>query len=353
METVEKKRNNLKEYYGKILQGSRDIKTGACCNTEPLPSHVRDIIGSIADEIIVKFYGCGSPIPPEIYGCTVLDLGCGTGRDVYIASKLVGPNGHVVGVDMTDEQIMVGEKYIRQQMQEFGYSRSNVEFKKGFIEDLQSIGIDDNSVDVVISNCVINLSPDKKAVFSEIFRVLKPGGELYFSDVFTGRRVPERFRDDPVLHGECLAGALYIEDFRRMLRETGCLDYRVVSSRAISLDNPGIEKKIGMVNFFSMTIRAFKLQGLEDICEDYGQAAIYLGSIAGHPHTFRLDDHHRFITGKPMLICGNTSAMLQETRFAKHFEITGDRQIHYGPFECAPATVKTESAGNYSGGACC
>ena len=105
------------------------------------------------------------------------------------------------------------------------------DFRQGYMEDLRALGIDDDSIDVVMSNCVLNLSLDKRAVFGEIFRVLKPGGELFFSDIFSDRRVPERFHSDPILHGECLAGAMYTEDFRRLLRDLGCLDYRVTSSR--------------------------------------------------------------------------------------------------------------------------
>ncbi len=353
MKAVSEKLDYLKEYYGKILQETRDLKTSACCCTdESLPPAIRKIVGQIDDEILTRFYGCGSPLPPALERCVVLDQGCGTGRDVYIASRLVGQNGLVIGVDMTHEQLEVAKKHLDSQMRKFGYKRPNVEFKMGYIEDLREIDIEDNSVDVVMSNCVINLSPDKRSVFSEIFRVLKPGGELYFSDIFAGRRVPEHLIDDPVLHGECLAGAMYIEDFRRLLRDTGCLDYRVATKRKISIDNPEIDAKIGMIDLYAMTIRAFKLDSLEDICEDYGQVATYLGTISGYPHFFELDDHHRLITGKPMPVCGNTASMLQETRFAQHFKVTGDRSTHYGPFNCAPASVKIASDGENSG-ACC
>jgi len=205
---------------------------------------------------------------------------------------------------------------------------------------------------VVISNCVLNLSPDKPRVFAEIFRVLKPGGELFFADVFAGRRVPAELAADPVLHGECLAGAMYIEDFRRLLLDLGCRDYRVVHSRPISLDNPDIAAKIGMVDFHSLTVRAFKLDDLEDRCEDYGQVAVYHGTIPDHPHHFDLDDHHRFLTGKPMLVCGNTASMLTNTRYAPHFTITGSRATHFGPFACGPAADKQADASG-SGGACC
>ena len=343
----------VKEYYGKILATNRDLKTSACCSTESFPASHREILSLIDSEILDKFYGCGSPIPPAIEGCTVLDLGCGSGRDVYLASRLVGPDGFVIGIDMTDEQLAVARRHIEPQMSRFGFANPNVDFRQGYIEDLAGCGIADNSIDLVISNCVINLSPDKRRVFAEIFRVLKPGGELYFSDVFTGRRMPVHLQNDPLLYGECLGGALYIEDFRRMLRELGCPDYRMMSRRPISLDSPDVKARAGMIDFYSITVRAFKLDCLEDICEDFGQAATYRGTIPDHPHRFALDDHHTFITGKPMLVCGNSAAMVQETRFGRHFTVAGDRSVHFGPFDCSPAAAKESVGDTCSGGACC
>lgn len=343
----------VKEYYGKILTTRNDLKTSACCNIENLPLHHRQALALIDHEILEKFYGCGSPIPLAIKGCTVLDLGCGSGRDVFLASQLVGSEGFVIGVDMTGEQLEVARRHVGSQMTLFGYGTPNVDFRQGYIEDLAACGIEDNSVDLVISNCVINLSPNKEQVFAEIFRVLKPGGELYFSDVFSGRRIPSELRSDPVLYGECLGGALYIEDFRRMLRSLGCLDYRVMSKTRITLDNPEVEARVGMIDFYSMTIRVFKLACLEDICEDFGQAAVYLGTVPEMPHHFALDDHHLFIAGKPMLVCGNSAAMVGETRFARHFKVIGDRSTHFGPFDCAPAAAKEAGGDSCSGGSCC
>ncbi|HDS84004.1 MAG TPA: methyltransferase domain-containing protein [Phycisphaerales bacterium] len=345
--------DKLKQYYGKILQKSEDLKTSACCcNGNHLSPAVKAALSEINDEIIARFYGCGSPLPPLLEGCTVVDLGCGTGRDSYVAARLAGPTGTVIGVDMTNEQIEVAIRNRDSQMKRFGYKQPNIEFRQGYIEDLKALDMADNSVDVVISNCVLNLSPNKKQVFSEIFRILKPGGELYFADVFAGRRVPSEFHQDPVLHGECLAGAMYKEDFRRLLQSLGYRDFRAVTSRRIELNNPEIEQHIGMIDFYSVTVRAFKLECLEDICEDYGQAAIYNGTIPDWPHYFDLDDHHRFFTGKPMLVCGNTAAMLQETRYGRHFQIHGDRSVHFGPFECSPAASRTDDNPN-PGGACC
>ncbi|MCL1992377.1 MAG: methyltransferase domain-containing protein [Spirochaetes bacterium] len=340
----------VKEYYGKQLQSKNDLQTTACCAIDKPPAEIREILPLIAHEIHQKFYGCGSPLPPLLEGMTVLDLGCGTGRDVYIASKLVGEAGCAIGVDMTAEQIDTAIKYQEEQRERFGYKKSNVVFKKGYIEDLKSLDIKDNSIDVVISNCVINLSPAKEQVFKEIYRVLKPGGEFYFSDIFADRRIPEQLASDPVLRGECLSGALYVEDFRRIMARIGWIDFRYTNIRNLEIDNEDVAKKIGFITFSSRTVRAFKLDDLEDVCEDYGQVAYYDGSIAEHPHYFELDDHHKFFTNKPMLVCGNSASMVSNTRYAKAFKVTGNRDVHFGKFDACYTDCNDDAAGS---GSCC
>lgn len=346
----EKKKESVKNYYGRILKTNEDLKTSACCVTDSLPDEIKSILSNIEPEILDKFYGCGSPIPKLLDGCTVLDLGCGTGRDAYVISKLVGENGVSIGVDMTEEQLAVAHKYKDVQMKKFGFAKCNVDFRQGYIEDLKEAGIKDNSVDAVISNCVINLSPNKPHVFKEIFRVLKSGGELYFSDVFTNARVPQEFHDDSLAYGECLGGALYIEDFRRIMADLGCPDYRVVQKRRINIDDPILAKKAGPIEFYSMTIRAFKLDDLEDRCEDFGQVAYYQGTIDGCPNAFILDDHHVFALDKPMTVCGNTASMLMNTRYGKHFKIIGNKSRHFGLFPCGPDPSEANSTDK---GGCC
>lgn len=344
---------NIRDYYGRVLKTNRDLKTGACCAGDSFAPSIREILKQIHPNVVAKFYGCGSPIPSELTGKTVLDLGSGSGRDCFILSKLVGPDGRVIGVDMTPEQLETARRHVGYHMEQFGFAQPNVEFLSGYIEDLESLGIEDDSVDVVVSNCVINLSPDKERVFAEIFRVLRPGGELYFSDVFADRRIPEHLAEDPVLLGECLGGALYIEDFRRLLARVGCPDYRVVSSSKLALTDPAIERKAGMIGFHSITVRAFKLD-LEDRCEDYGQVAYYLGTVPEQPHRFLLDDHHVFETGRPHPVCGNTAAMLSQTRYASHFKIIGDTRVHYGLFDCGPKSATTGSENDTKpSGSCC
>ena len=155
----------------------------------------------------------------------------------------------MIGVDMTDEQLAVASRHQDSQARRFGGQSSNVDFRQGYIEDLSALGISDDSIDVVISNCVINLSPERERVFAEIFRVLKPGGELYFSDVFAGRRIPREFQNDPLLHQECLGGAMYFEDFRRLLRSVGCLDFRIMARHPVAIGNSEVEARVGMIDF--------------------------------------------------------------------------------------------------------
>jgi arsenite methyltransferase len=340
----------VKAYYGQILTSNRDLQTNACCPTDSLPHHLRDKAAKVHPEILERFYGCGSPLPLALEGKTVLDLGCGTGRDCYILSQLVGPEGRVIGVDMTEEQLAVARRYQEYHRQQFALAHSNVSFLKGYIEDLESLGLASDSVDVVVSNCVINLSPDKRRVFSEIFRVLRPGGELYFSDVFASRRLPPEIAGDPVLLGECLGGALYKEDFRRLLAELGCRDFRLMSQSPITVQNAQLEAKLGVTRFDSLTIRAFKLD-LEDRCEDYGQVARYRGGIVGANEAYALDDHHLFLKGRWQTVCSNTAAMLEKTRLASYFEVMGSLETHFGLFECTPSAAIPLP--NATAAACC
>jgi arsenite methyltransferase len=343
----------VKEYYGKVLQSKNDLKTKACCSIEVLPAHVREVMAQIHDETVERFYGCGAPLPVDVTGLTALDLGCGAGRDAFVLSKLVGDNGNVIGVDMTVEQLEVARRHQGYHAEKFGYSHSNVEFKEGYIEDLQSAGIKDNSIDLVVSNCVFNLSPNKRQLFSEILRVLKPGGELYFSDVFAGRRLPVECTRDAELLGECLGGAMYIEDFRRLMRELGINDYRKMSQRTLDLASSPMAAKIGHIPFCSITIRVLKLD-LEDLCEDFGQAVSYNGTIAECPEAFVLDDHHVFEKNRLISVCGNTASMVMNSRFGKHFQLYGEGATHYGVFPCGPAPASPLlQSGNGSGGGCC
>ncbi len=342
----------VQDYYGKQLQQTSDLKTSACCDISLIPQWLKPLLAKIHPEVLTRYYGCGLVCPPLLEGCRVLDLGCGSGRDVYALAQLVGATGEVVGVDMTDEQLAVAKTHQAYHVGAFGYD--NVRFIQGFIEKLDELNLEPNSFDVIVSNCVVNLSPDKLAVLKGVNRLLKPGGEFYFSDVYADRRVPESVKNDPVLYGECLGGALYWNDFLRLAKQAGFIDPRLVTDRPLEIADPELAPRVGKLQFFSATYRLFKLDQLEDACEDHGQAVIYKGSIPEQAHQFDLDAHHAIETGRVFPVCGNTYRMLNETRFASHFEFIGDFSRHFGLFAgCGSEMPFTQKKKTEGAGACC
>lgn len=351
---MEKVHQEVQDYYGKELQSSEDLKTNACCTLEAPPKYIQEALSNVHDEVQAKYYGCGLTIPKNLEGLRILDLGSGSGRDCYIAAQLVGETGYVVGVDMTEEQLAIANKYIDYHKDKFGYSKSNVEFVKGNIEKLDELGLDYGSFDVIISNCVINLAADKLKVLNDAYNLLKPGGEMYFSDVYCDRRVPQHLQNDPVLWGECLSGALYWNDFLNFAKKAGFGDPRVVEDHPITVENKELEEKLDGFNFYSVTYRLFKIDELESDCEDYGQAVAYKGTITNAPNSFELDNGHLFPKGKIITVCGNSYRMLNDTRFRNHFEFYGDWSTHYGIFEgCGGSMPFTENTSEDSGNCGC
>lgn len=345
---------SVKEYYGQTLKGSADLKTDACCDPGATPPHIRAALSDIHDDVLTRYYGCGLVIPDKVEGMRVLDLGCGAGRDAYALARLVGETGSVTGVDMTAEQLTVARAHVGWHMERFGYRRTNVDFREGYIERLDELGLEPESFDIIVSNCVINLSPDKHAVLEGARRLLKPGGEFYFADVYADRRLDLSLRDDPVLLGECLGGALYWNDFLNLSKQAGFADPRLVTDRPLEVREPSIRRALGNARFFSATYRLFKLDALEPACEDYGQAVIYKGGIPYAEDAFTLDAHHRIEKGRVFPVCGNTWHMLKATRFAPHFDFIGDFSQHYGIFDgCGTQMPFGAGDGDAAGTPCC
>jgi len=192
--------------------------------------------------------GCGNPtaLADLMEGETVLDLGAGAGIDVFLAANRVGSEGHVIGVDMTEEMIKKANKTAKK----YGYK--NVEFRLGEIENLP---VDDNSVDVIISNCVINLSPDKLRTYKEAYRVLKPGGRILISDLVTEGELPEKIRKNLDAWAGCIAGALEKKKYIRTIRKAGFRKVKIVSQNTYY--EPGLN---GILNgkITSVKINAYK-----------------------------------------------------------------------------------------------
>ena len=249
----EKIKNAVKARYSQIAERSQQSCCSSCgCGIGPLAQ--TEAIGYSGEDLeripeeSVMGLGCGNPtaIAELKPGETVLDLGSGAGIDAFLAADKVGPNGSVIGVDMTEEMIDKAADIAKCN----GYT--NVEFRLGEIEELP---VDDSSVDVVMSNCVINLAPDKAKVFREAYRVLRPGGRLSISDIVTDRALSDEMRNDLDAWAGCIAGALEQRQYLRIIKEAGFADLQVLSSREFYVQDSNNKK---MAKLSSITIRAYK-----------------------------------------------------------------------------------------------
>lgn len=336
--------SDVQNYYGQQLQQSSDLKTDACCTKVVIPLFIRKIIGRIHPDIIAKYYGCGLVFPPKLENCRVVDLGCGSGRDVYIVSHLVGSKGFVVGVDMTKEQLDVARQFVSHQTKEFQFDKPNVDFRLGKIEDLVGeCQLETNSFDVVISNCVVNLSPDKKKVLEQVYQVLKVGGEFYFSDVYSDRPVPEDLRKDKVLWGECLSGALCEDDLISAALELGFTRPLLVTKEPIEVNNPDLQKLIGDIRFSSCTYRMFK----NTSCTSNASLVTYVKPIEHNEGEFQLDQHYIFkINDKPHRLSEELTHILKISRYAEHFQFDSNDE------EKETAQVLNTNETKSTGGCC-
>ncbi len=343
--------DNVKAYYGSALQSSGDLKTDACCTPEDAPAWLAPLIANVHPDVSARYYGCGLLAPLALRGARILDLGSGSGRDAYALAQLAGPEGAVVGVDMTPEQLAVARGALDWHADRFGYA--NVAFLEGDIEKLDALDLAPSSFDVIVSNCVINLVADKEAVFRAAWRLLKPGGEFYFADVYADRRLPPTLRDDPAAHGECLAGALYWNDFLTLAKGAGFADPRLVADRPLTINNDALRQKLAPAAFHAATYRLFRIEGLEGACEDYGQAVIYKGGLEHSETVFALDAHHHIERGRVFPVCGNTFRMLRDSRFAPWFDFIGDETTHYGIFPGCGTTSPFGQGDNAPSSGCC
>ncbi len=222
----------VKDRYGEIAK--KEKNTCSCCGTSVL-EQAKAIGYSLKElkeipESAVMGLGCGNPVALAALkkGQTVLDLGSGGGIDVFLAANRVGDKGKVIGVDMTLEMITKAEENARRG----GYK--NVEFRLGEIENLP---LEDNRVDVVISNCVINLSTDKRRVFEEAFRVLKPRGKMMISDIATESELPQEIRKSFSAWADCIGGALVKKDYLDAIKQAGFKDIRIVDEKVFLEDD--------------------------------------------------------------------------------------------------------------------
>jgi ubiquinone/menaquinone biosynthesis C-methylase UbiE len=305
---VDKPRATMREFYGAAAETPQ---AELCC-----PTKYDDVaIAHIPQDVLDRFYGCGSPMTSAGIreGETVLDLGCGAGIDVFIAARMVGPTGRAIGVDMTDAMLAVANENRPRVARALGYDVA--EFRKGYLEE---IPVESGTVDLVTSNCVVNLSPDKPRVFEEIWRVLADHGRLVISDIVSQREVPPHLKVNAHLWGECLSGALTQEELLARLERAGFYGLRVLSRT--------YWKDIEGHSFYSITVEGRKYEKRAG-CVYEGHRAVYLG-----PGKALLDEEgHLFPRNEPFEVCTDTVAKLSQPPYAEMFAILepGEERTSY------------------------
>src|SRR5215212_8688681 len=226
--------DTVREHYAeRIKNNATCCGSDSCCSAEST-LYPADLLATLPEGESTISYGCGDPITLASLqpGQTVLDLGSGAGLDCFFAAKKVGETGYVIGVDMTPEMI----ERARSSAKRLGIQ--NIEFRQGYLEDLP---VEPGTVDVIISNCVINLSPDKSKVFSEAFRVLKPGGKLAVSDIVTDGPLPEAVKKSLSAWAGCVAGAIEAKDYIGMMEAVG---FRNISVDPVYFDQGTVDSAI-------------------------------------------------------------------------------------------------------------
>jgi len=321
-----------------------------CCGVDYRQEFTADELQHIPDAVLDRNYGCG--VPRELRrleeGKSVLDLGPGLGRDCFVAARKVGPSGEVYGLDMNDSMLDQARSHKQQVVQSLGYD--NIDFLKGQFD--VEIPIDDDSVDVIFSNCVNNLALDKSTAYREMMRVLRRGSRLSFSDIVSFAPLPKVVRENKQAWADCVGGVLSFTELSELLARSGYTGIRLKTDYLWKDGNRILSDyfhggaslsrqqrdEVGGVRLYSVLVEAFKpVVDPQSECLFKGQYAIYEGPA----QAFKLDPDHLFQAGQPEEVCEKTAEILKASPFKDHFTV----------FESAD--VVEEEACCTPGGGCC
>lgn len=376
--------------HSRYADAARAKEESLCCPVQ----YAREFLEVIPQEILDRDYGCGDPTPYVRAGDTVLDLGSGGGKVCYILSQVVGPEGRVIGVDCNPEMLSLARGYWEQVAAQLGYA--NVEFRYGLIQDLaldlealaeEAAGLKilsaadllvvrqleqrlrherpmvaDESVDCVVSNCVLNLvrPEDRHQLFADVFRVLRLGGRVAISDIVSDEDVPEHLQQDPQLWSGCISGAFREDQFLEAFEQAGFYGIQIAARQA----EPW--RTVEGIEFRSLTVTAHK--GKQGPCLERHHAVIYRGPFK----QVEDDDNHVYYRGQRMAVCDKTFHLLQKEPYSHQFEYIEplesvplesamrfdcSRPKHRHPRETKgleyDATTQSHGTCTDSGGSCC
>ena len=284
---------------------ARAASTGEqmCC---PTGYNFDDLRSFIPDAVLNISYGCGTPAGLDTVqsGETVLDIGSGGGIDCFEAARRVGPAGRVIGIDMTDTMLEIARRHAPVVAANLGYPRPNTEFRKGMADTMP---VEDASVDLIISNCVINLAPDKRKVFREMYRVLKPGGRFTISDIVSDQVVPQYLVHDAAKWGDCLSGALQVQDYIGGMVDAGF--------RAVHQIKSATWQSIDGVHFLSVTLTGYKLP------DAAGKEAPLYATLCGPFSTVTDELGQRYTRGVPQPVDAQCAQLLRSAPLRSLFLI--------------------------------
>ena len=277
-----------------------------CC---PTSYNMANLQSFIPEEVLKISYGCGTPagLKTVSLGEIVLDIGSGGGIDCFEAARLVGQTGHVIGIDMTDTMLEIARRNAPIVAANLGYPASNIEFRKGMAD---AMPVDEGAVDLIISNCVINLAPDKRKVFREMFRVAKLGGRFTISDIVADQTVPQYLIHDTEKWGDCLSGALTLTDYIAGLAEAGFLGIHLIKSSPWQV--------IDGIHFFSVTLTGYKLPATASV------SPVRYATLRG-PFSRVVDELGTiYFRGVPQPITQDVATLLSLAPLADHFVLSHD-----------------------------
>ena len=290
-------REDVRSYYS---NAAVSVQQSLCCPTQ----YDENELNHIPKEVLEISYGCGSPMNRARIqsGEVVVDLGSGGGIDCFIAARSVGSSGQVIGIDMTKEMLFIAKKNAEKVAENLGYH--NIDFKQGFLE---AIPLENESADLVTSNCVINLSTNKTGVFREIQRILKPGGRFMIADIISDKVVPNNMRNNRELWGECISGALTMDEFLNITHKA--------KLRGIKFKNDYLWKIVNGISFYS-----YILEGNKFVKTDETHGNNHTATYSG-PFTSILFENINYPLGVPIPIDKNTANILSSYPYDENFII--------------------------------